>query len=167
MAKKLTHFDAQGRASMVDVAEKDQTRRIARASGKIVMLPATLKKILAGSAKKGDVMGVARIAAIQASKRVSELIPLCHTLALTKIAVDFSVDRANDAVECVATAETVGRTGVEMEALTAVSVGLLTIYDMCKAVDRGMRMEGIRLLHKQGGKSGLWRADELKVVRRT
>ena len=167
MAKKLTHFDAQGRASMVDVAEKDETRRIARASGRIVVLPATLKKILAGSAKKGDVLGVARIAAIQASKRVSELIPLCHTLALTKIAVDFSVDRANDAVECVATAETVGRTGVEMEALTAVSVGLLTIYDMCKAVDRGMRMEGIRLLHKQGGKSGLWRADELKVVRRT
>ena len=167
MAKKLTHFDAQGRASMVDVAEKSETRRIARASGRIVMLPATLKKILAGSAKKGDVLGVARIAAIQASKRVSDLIPLCHPLALTKVAVDFSVDQANAAVECVATAETVGRTGVEMEALTAVSVGLLTIYDMCKAVDRGMHMEGIRLLHKQGGKSGLWRADELKVVRRT
>ena len=167
MAKKLTHFDAQGRASMVDVAGKSETRRIARASGRIVMRPATLKKILAGSAKKGDVLGVARIAAIQASKRVSELIPLCHPLALTKVAVDFSVDQANDAVECVATAENVGRTGVEMEALTAVSVGLLTIYDMCKAVDRGMRMEGIRLLHKQGGKSGLWRADELKVVRRT
>lgn len=166
MAKKLTHFDAQGRASMVDVAEKGETHRIARASGRIVMLPATLKKILAGSTKKGDVLGVARIAAIQASKRVSELIPLCHTLALTKVAVDFSVDQANAAVECVATAETVGRTGVEMEALTAVSVGLLTIYDMCKAVDRGMRMEGIRLLHKQGGKSGLWRAGELKAARR-
>jgi len=165
MAKKLTHFDAQGRASMVDVAEKGETRRIARASGRIVMLPATLKKILAGSAKKGDVLGVARIAAIQASKRVSELIPLCHTLALTKVAVDFSVDQANAAVECVATAETVGRTGVEMEALTAVSVGLLTIYDMCKAVDRGMRMEGIRLLHKQGGKSGLWRAEQAKPVK--
>ena len=166
MAKKLTHFDAQGRASMVDVAEKDQTRRIARASGRIVMLPATLKKILAGSAKKGDVLGVARIAAIQASKRVSELIPLCHPLALTKIAVDFDLDRANAAVECVATAETVGRTGVEMEALTAVSVGLLTIYDMCKAVDRGMRMEDIRLLHKQGGKSGLWQAEELNPMQR-
>jgi cyclic pyranopterin phosphate synthase len=165
MAKKLTHFDAQGRASMVDVAEKGETHRIARAGGRIVMLPATLKKILAGSAKKGDVLGVARIAAIQASKRVSELIPLCHTLALTKIAVDFSVDPANAAVECVATAETVGRTGVEMEALTAVSVGLLTIYDMCKAVDRGMRMEGIRLLHKQGGKSGLWRAEQAKPVK--
>ena len=166
MAKKLTHFDAQGRASMVDVAEKSETRRIARASGRIVMLPATLKKILAGSAKKGDVLGVARIAAIQASKRVSELIPLCHPLALTKIAVDFSVDRANAAVECVATAETMGRTGVEMEALTAVSVGLLTIYDMCKAVDRGMRMEGIRLLHKQGGKSGMWQAEEVNPKQR-
>jgi cyclic pyranopterin phosphate synthase len=129
------------------------------------MLPATLRKILAGSAKKGDVLGVARIAAIQASKRVAELIPLCHPLALTKVAVDFSVDQANDAVECVATAENVGRTGVEMEALTAVSVGLLTIYDMCKAVDRGMRMESIRLLHKQGGKSGLWRAEQAKPVK--
>ena len=165
MAKKLTHFDAQGRASMVDVAGKGETYRIACASGRIVMLPATLKKILAGSAKKGDVLGVARIAAIQASKRVSELIPLCHNLALTKVAVDFSVDQANAAVECVATAETVGRTGVEMEALTAVSVGLLTIYDMCKAADRGMRMEGIRLLHKQGGKSGLWRAEQAKPVK--
>ena len=165
MAKKLTHFDAQGRASMVDVAEKGETHRIARASGRIVMLPATLKKILAGSAKKGDVLGVARIAAIQASKRVSELIPLCHNLALTKVAVDFSVDQANAAVECVATAETVGRTGVEMEALTAVSVGLLTIYDMCKAVDRGMRIEGLRLLYKQGGKSGLWRAEQAKPVK--
>jgi cyclic pyranopterin monophosphate synthase len=165
MAKKLTHFDARGRASMVDVAEKGETHRIARAGGRIVMLPATLKKILAGSAKKGDVLGVARIAAIQASKRVSELIPLCHNLALTKVAVNFSVDQANAAVECVATAETVGRTGVEMEALTAVSVGLLTIYDMCKAVDHGMRMEGIRLLHKQGGKSGLWRAEQAKPVK--
>jgi len=150
---------------MVDVAGKSETHRIARASGRIVMLPATLRKILAGSAKKGDVLGVARIAAIQASKRVSELIPLCHPLALTKVAVDFSVDQANDAVECVATAENVGRTGVEMEALTAVSVGLLTIYDMCKAVDRGMRMEGIRLLHKQGGKSGLWRAEQASPVK--
>ena len=146
---------------MVDVAGKSETRRTARASGRIVMLPATLNKILAGSAKKGDVLGVARIAAIQASKRVAELIPLCHPLALTKVAVDFTLDQANAAVECVATAENVGRTGVEMEALTAVSVGLLTIYDMCKAVDRGMRMEDIRLLHKQGGKSGLWQAEEV------
>jgi cyclic pyranopterin monophosphate synthase len=165
MAKKLTHFDAQGRASMVDVANKGETLRIASACGSIYMLPATLKKILAGSAKKGDVLGVARVAAIQASKRVSELIPLCHPLALTKVSVDFSVDQANTAVECMATAETVGRTGVEMEALTAVSVGLLTIYDMCKAVDRGMRMEGIRLLRKQGGKSGLWRAEQPRPLK--
>ena len=160
MAKKLTHFDAQGRASMVDVAKKGETLRIASACGNIYMLPATLKKILAGSAKKGDVLGVARVAAIQASKRVAELIPLCHPLALTRVSVDFNVDRANSAVKCRATAETVGRTGVEMEALTAVSVGLLTVYDMCKAVDRGMRMEGIRLLHKQGGKSGVWHAKQ-------
>ncbi|HXZ96759.1 MAG TPA: cyclic pyranopterin monophosphate synthase MoaC [Burkholderiales bacterium] len=165
MAQKLTHFDAQGQASMVDVAKKGETLRIASACGSIHMLPATLKTILAGSAKKGDVLGVARVAAIQASKRVSELIPLCHPIPLTKISVDFNVDQPNTAVECVATAETVGRTGVEMEALTAVSVGLLTIYDMCKAVDRGMRMDGIRLLHKQGGKSGLWQAEKAKPAK--
>ncbi|HVS26446.1 MAG TPA: cyclic pyranopterin monophosphate synthase MoaC [Burkholderiales bacterium] len=165
MVKKLTHFDAQGRASMVDVTEKGETRRIARACGRIVMLPATLKKILAGSTRKGDVLGVARIAAIQAAKRTAELIPLCHPLALTKISVEFSVDQKASAVECLATAETVGRTGVEMEVLTAVNVGLLTIYDMCKAVDRGMRMDGIRLLHKEGGKSGLWRAEQAKPVK--
>jgi cyclic pyranopterin phosphate synthase len=141
---------------MVGVAEKSETRRIARAAGKITMQPATLSLILEGGAKKGDVIGVARIAAIQASKRASELIPLCHPLALTKVGVEFNVDKSNAAIECIVTAETLGRTGVEMEALTAVSVGLLTIYDMCKAVDRGMHVDGIRLLEKQGGKSGHW-----------
>jgi len=165
MVQKLTHFDSQGQARMVDIAAKGETLRTASACGSIYMLPATLEKILSGAAKKGDVLGVARVAAIQASKRVSELIPLCHPLALTRVSVDFNVDEVNNAVECVATAETVGRTGVEMEALTAVSVGLLTIYDMCKAVDRGMRMDGIRLLHKQGGKSGLWRAEEAKPAK--
>ncbi len=144
---------------MVGVSEKPETRRIARASGRIAMQPATLKLILAGGAKKGDVLGVARIAAIQASKRTSELIPLCHPLALTKVGVEFNVDESNAAIECIVTAETLGRTGVEMEALTAASVGLLTIYDMCKAVDRGMHMDGIRLLEKQGGKSGHWVAE--------
>ena len=156
----FTHFDEAGQAHMVGVAEKSETRRIARAAGKITMLPATLKLILEGGAKKGDVLGVARIAAIQASKRTSELIPLCHPLALTKVGVEFNVDESNVAIECVVTAETLGRTGVEMEALTAASVGLLTIYDMCKAVDRGMHMDGIRLLEKQGGKSGHWVAEE-------
>ena len=143
---------------MVDVAAKDETRRLARASGRIVMLAATLKLIAAGRARKGDVLGVARTAAIQAAKRASELIPLCHPLALTHVSVEFKPDRRRRAVECVATVATVGRTGVEMEALTAVAVGLLTIYDMCKAVDRGMRFEDIRLLEKSGGKSGHWRA---------
>ncbi|BAN34638.1 molybdenum cofactor biosynthesis protein C [Sulfuricella denitrificans skB26] len=156
----FTHFDEAGQAHMVGVAEKSETRRIARAVGKIIMQPATLKLILEGGAKKGDVLGVARIAAIQASKRTSELIPLCHPLALTKVGVEFNVDESNAAIECIVTAETLGRTGVEMEALTAASVGLLTIYDMCKAVDRGMRMDGIRLLEKQGGKSGHWVAAE-------
>jgi cyclic pyranopterin phosphate synthase len=155
----FTHFDEAGQAHMVGVAEKSETRRIARAAGRIAMQPATLKLILEGGAKKGDVLGVARIAAIQASKRTSELIPLCHPLALTKVGVEFNVDESNAAIECIVTAETLGRTGVEMEALTAVSVGLLTIYDMCKAVDRGMHMDGIRLLEKQGGKSGHWVAD--------
>ena len=145
---------------MVDVAEKAETRRIARAAGRIIMQSATLKMILEGGGKKGDVLGVARIAAIQASKRASELIPLCHPLALTRVGVEFNVDEPNAAIECIVTAETVGRTGVEMEALTAASVGLLTIYDMCKAVDRGMRMDGIRLIEKQGGKSGHWLAED-------
>ena len=141
---------------MVDVGEKSETHRVARASGRIVMLPETLAQIAAGNAKKGDVLGIARIAAIQAAKRTSELIPLCHPLALTKVSVDFELDRDACAVECSATVETLGRTGVEMEALTAVSVGLLTIYDMCKAVDRGMRLDAVGLLEKRGGRSGHW-----------
>jgi cyclic pyranopterin phosphate synthase len=157
---ELTHFDAGGRAHMVDVADKAQTHRVAVASGRVVMLPATLQRIVAGGAAKGDVLGVARIAAIQGAKRTSELIPLCHALALTRVAVEFTVDEAASAVECRATAETVARTGVEMEALTAVAVGLLTIYDMCKAIDRGMRIETIKLLEKKGGKSGHWVADD-------
>lgn len=156
---QFTHFDASGAAHMVDVADKSDTRRIAVASGRIVMQPATLKMILDGNAKKGDVLGVARIAAITASKRTADLIPLCHPLALTHVAVEFLAEETDSAIECRVTAETVGKTGVEMEALTALSVGLLTIYDMCKAVDRGMRMEGIHLLEKQGGKSGHWHAD--------
>ena len=154
--KNLTHIDARGRARMVDVADKDETRRIARAGGRIRMLPATLRRIVAGTARKGDVLGVARTAAIQATKRTAELIPLCHPLALTHVGVDFKVSRKDSSVECVATVATIGRTGVEMEALTAVAVGLLTIYDMCKAVDRGMRLERIGLLEKRGGKSGHW-----------
>ncbi|BCB28384.1 cyclic pyranopterin monophosphate synthase accessory protein [Sulfurimicrobium lacus] len=153
---QFTHFDAQGRAHMVDVGDKTETRRIARAAGAIRMLPATLQLILAGDAKKGDVLGVARIAAIQGAKRTSDLIPLCHPLALTKVSVEFHVNQADASIECMVTAQTLGRTGVEMEALTAVSVGLLTIYDMCKAVDRGMQIGAIRLLEKQGGKSGHW-----------
>jgi cyclic pyranopterin phosphate synthase len=156
---ELSHFDSHGKAHMVDVAQKQETHRVAVAAGGIFMLPATLGKILDGSAAKGDVLGIARIAAIQGAKRTSELIPLCHPLALTRVGVEFEVDRENSSVRCMATAETLGRTGVEMEALTAVSVGLLTIYDMCKAVDRGMRIEGIHLVEKRGGKSGHWRAD--------
>jgi cyclic pyranopterin phosphate synthase len=143
---------------MVDVAAKGETARVARAGGRIRMQPATLRMIASGRAAKGDVLGVARTAAIQAAKRTSELIPLCHPLALTHVGVDFIVDRKASAVECVATVSTVGRTGVEMEALTAVAAGLLTVYDMCKAADRGMRMERIRLLEKRGGKSGHWLA---------
>ena len=139
---------------MVDIARKDVTRRVARAGGRIVMLPATLDLIRSGSATKGDVLGVARVAAIQAAKRTSELIPLCHPIALTRVGVSFEVDSAASAMLIEVTAETLGRTGVEMEALTAASVGLLTVYDMCKAADRGMRIEGLRLLEKSGGKSG-------------
>ncbi len=154
----LTHFDAQGQAHMVDVAAKAVTHRIAIAGGRIEMLPGTLAIIEAGSAAKGDVLGVARIAGIMAAKKTSELIPLCHPLALTHVAVDFEVKPADDAaaasVFCRATVETVGATGVEMEALTAVQVALLTIYDMCKAVDRGMAITDCKLLEKHGGKSG-------------
>ena len=152
--KKLSHFDSSGQAHMVGVAEKPETKRVARAEGTIGMAGATLKLIRAGSVKKGDVLGAARIAAIQAAKRTSELIPLCHPLALTRVAADFSIDRRRPAVRLVVTVETVGRTGVEMEALTAVSVGLLTIYDMCKAVDRAMTIRDVRLLEKSGGRSG-------------
>jgi cyclic pyranopterin monophosphate synthase len=155
----FTHFDATGQAHMVDVTAKDVTRRVARAGGRIVVLPATLALIQAGTAKKGDVLGVARIAAIQAAKRTSELIPLCHPLALTRVAVAFDLHDAPPAVAIEVTAETLGQTGVEMEALTAAAVGLLTIYDMCKAVDRGMRIDGVRLLEKSGGRSGPFKVD--------
>ena len=154
----LTHFDAGGQAHMVDVGEKKETHRIAIASGTIRMKPETLALIQSGSAKKGDVLGVARIAAIMGAKRTSDLIPLCHPLALTRVAVDFEVDAAKSIVTCSARVETYGKTGVEMEALTAVQVGLLTIYDMCKAVDRGMVMGDVRVLEKHGGKSGKWMA---------
>jgi cyclic pyranopterin monophosphate synthase len=160
----LTHFDAQGQAHMVDVAGKPPTRRVAVAGGRIEMLPATLALIESGTARKGDVLGVARIAGIQAAKKTSDLIPLCHPLALTRVALDFLVEKpgsgSQPAVACTATVETVGPTGVEMEALTAVQVALLTIYDMCKAVDRGMTITGVRLLEKQGGKSGHYVAGE-------
>jgi cyclic pyranopterin phosphate synthase len=158
MSDVFTHFDAQGQAHMVDVSAKSETRRVARAEGRIVMEPATLAKILAGDNKKGDVIGIARIAAIQGAKRTADLIPLCHPIPLTRVTADF-VAEGNTTIRCTVTAETVGRTGVEMEALTAVQVGLLTIYDMCKAVDRGMTMDGIRLLEKEGGKSGHWKAE--------
>lgn len=148
---------------MVDVGDKAETARVARAAGSIFMRPETLALIRDGSAKKGDVLGIARIAAIQASKRTGELIPLCHPIALTRVAAEFAVDEANSAVHCTVTAECFGRTGVEMEALTAASVGLLTIYDMCKAVDRGMRIDNLRLLEKKGGKSGHWTADSQKT----
>lgn len=153
---ELTHFDQQGQAHMVDVSAKAATSRVAVAHGRIVMQPATLALIAQGRAGKGDVLGVARIAAIQGAKRTSDLIPLCHPLALSKVSVEFELDEAASAVVCRVTAQTVGPTGVEMEALTAVQVGLLTIYDMCKAADRGMVITDVGLLEKQGGKSGHW-----------
>jgi cyclic pyranopterin phosphate synthase len=159
----LTHFDAQGQAHMVDVGAKPATRRVAVAGGRIEMRPETLAIIESGTAKKGDVLGIARIAGIQAAKKTSDLIPLCHPLALTRVAIEFLVEKGGaggSAVACTATAETVGPTGVEMEALTAVQVALLTIYDMCKAVDRGMIITGVRVLEKQGGKSGHYVAGE-------
>ena|SRR5438105_4429255 len=155
-APPLTHFDAAGQAHMVDVSAKAETHRIARATGEIRMQPATLELVKSGTAKKGDVLGVARVAAIQAAKRTSELIPLCHPLPITRVTVDFDADDAAGSVRCTAQVETLGRTGVEMEALTAVHIALLTIYDMCKAADRGMVMGGIRVLEKHGGKSGDW-----------
>ncbi|MFZ2217989.1 MAG: cyclic pyranopterin monophosphate synthase MoaC [Rhodoferax sp.] len=155
----LTHFDDQGQAHMVDVAAKASTHRIGVAGGRIEMLPATLAIIESGTAKKGDVLGIARIAGIMAAKKTSDLIPLCHPLALTRVAIEFETSAVDTAtgvarITCTATVETVGPTGVEMEALTAVQVALLTIYDMCKAVDRGMTITNVKLLEKHGGKSG-------------
>lgn len=156
----FTHFDSEGRAVMVDVGAKAETARIAVAAGRIRMQPETLALIQSGQSKKGDVLGVARLAGIMASKHTADLIPLCHPIALSAVNVDFAIDTATATITCQVQAETVGRTGVEMEALTATSVALLTIYDMCKAVDRGMVIESVRLLEKQGGKSGHWRAAE-------
>ena len=160
---QLTHFDSQGLAHMVDVADKASTKRIAIATGRIEMLASTRALIEGGTAKKGDVLGVARIAAIMAAKKTSELIPLCHPLALTRVAVEFSIAHMDadgfDGVRCTAAAETVGPTGVEMEALTAVQIGLLTIYDMCKAIDRGMTITEVRVMEKLGGKSGHWKSE--------
>lgn len=152
----LTHFDSTGQAHMVDVGGKNETHRIAVATGTIRMKPETLAIIESGTAKKGDVLGIARIAAIMGAKRTSDLIPLCHPLALTRVTVDFSIDKEQSSIDCRAQVETFGKTGVEMEALTAVQIGLLTIYDMCKAVDRGMIMDEIRVREKHGGKSGDW-----------
>ena len=158
MSSPLTHFDAQGQAHMVDVSAKASSHRVARATGLIRMQPGTLALIASGTAKKGDVLGVARIAAIQGAKRTADLVPLCHPLPITRVAVDFELDEAAATVRCSAQVECFGPTGVEMEALTAVHVGLLTVYDMCKAADRGMVMDGIRVLHKSGGKTGDWDA---------
>ena len=154
---ELTHFDAQGQAHMVDVGGKAATHRVAVAEGRITMQPETLAIVQNGTAKKGDVLGIARIAAIMAAKKTSDLIPLCHPLALTRVAVEFELEPESSAIRCTATVELTGQTGVEMEALTAVQIGLLTIYDMCKAVDKGMVMGGIRVLEKRGGKSDLFK----------
>lgn len=156
--KELTHFDAAGQAHMVDVGAKPLTHRVAVASGRISMKPETLATVQSGHARKGDVLAVARIAAIQGAKRTAELVPLCHPIALTRVTVEFRIDEAAGAVVCEARTETVGPTGVEMEALTAVQVGLLTIYDMCKAIDRGMVIGEVRLLEKHGGQSGSFMA---------
>ena len=157
---KLTHFDASGQAHMVNVGDKPNTHRIALAGGKISMLPSTFKMVEEGSHKKGDVLGIARIAGIQASKKTSDLIPLCHPLALTHVSLEFALNPETSSISCQVRAETTGPTGVEMEALTAVQVALLTIYDMCKAVDRGMVMGDVKLLEKSGGKSGEWKIAE-------
>ncbi len=156
----FTHFNARGEAHMVDVGAKAATHRVAEAEGWIAMRPETLAMIQAGDHKKGDVLGIARIAGIMAAKKTSDLIPLCHPLALTRVVVDFEIEPEPARVRCVARVETFGPTGVEMEALTAVQVALLTVYDMCKAVDRGMAMQDIRLVRKSGGKSGEWRRGE-------
>lgn len=156
----LTHFDDRGQAHMVDIGAKAHTRRVAVASGRIRMQAATLALVQSGHAQKGDVLGVARLAGIMGAKKTADLVPLCHPIALTRVAVEFDIDSARVEVVCTATAETVGATGVEMEALTAVQVALLTIYDMCKAVDRGMVITDVKLLEKHGGKSGSWVASE-------
>ena len=156
MSDTLTHFDAQGHARMVDVAAKPATHRVAVARGTIRMQPGTLRLIVSGGHRKGDVIGVARLAGIMAAKRTSDLVPLCHPIALTGVEVELWADESRDSVECRARVETIGPTGVEMEALTATQVALLTVYDMCKAVDRGMIIESIRLVEKRGGKSGDW-----------
>jgi len=156
---QFSHFDKRGQAHMVDVGAKAETQRRARAMGSIYMQPDTLRLIQEGDAKKGDVLGIARIAAIQGSKKTAELIPLCHPISLTKVSVEFEIDEDVSEIHCTVTAETNGRTGVEMEALTAVSIALLTIYDMCKSVDRGMTLGAIRLIEKDGGKSGHWSQD--------
>ena len=158
MKQKLTHFDERGAARMVDVAAKAESQRVAVAAGTIRMQPETLALVLSGTAKKGDVLGVARIAAIQAAKRTSDLIPLCHPIAITSVDVELTPDEKRSLIECRARVECTGRTGVEMEALVAVNVGLLTIYDMCKAADRGMTLADIRLVEKRGGKSGTYTA---------
>ena len=155
---KLTHFDSSGQAHMVNVGDKPNTHRIAIATGKITMLPETFNMVDAGTHKKGDVLGIARIAGIQAAKRTSDLIPLCHPLALTHVSLEFQLNKAESSIACQVRAETTGPTGVEMEALTAVQVALLTIYDMAKAVDRGMVISDTKLLEKSGGKSGEWKA---------
>jgi cyclic pyranopterin phosphate synthase len=158
MSSPLTHFDVQGQAHMVDVGAKEPTHRVARASGLIRMQPTTFALIQQGQAAKGDVLGVARIAAIQGAKRCADLVPLCHPLPLTRVAVAFELDSAKSLVRCEAQVETVGRTGVEMEAMCAVQIGLLTIYDMCKAADRGMVIDAVQVIEKRGGKSGDWTA---------
>ena len=157
---KLTHFDESGQAHMVNVGDKASTHRIAIATGKISMLPETFQMVEAGNHKKGDVLGVARIAGIQASKKTADLIPLCHPLALSHVSLEFQANSKDNSITCQVRAETTGPTGVEMEALTAVQVALLTIYDMCKAVDRGMVMGDVKLLEKSGGKSGTWAAEK-------
>lgn len=157
---KLTHFNTEGDAHIVDIGDKAETRRVAVAAGRILMQAATLQAVIQGEHKKGDVLGIARIAGIMASKRTDELIPLCHAVPLTHIDIEFDCIEAERAIECRVQAETVGRTGVEIEALMAVQMALLTIYDMCKAVDRGMQIEAVRLLHKSGGKSGEFNSND-------
>ena len=156
----LNHFNQAGEAHMVDVGDKNLSQRLAKATGTISMLPNTLELIIAGNHKKGDVLGIARIAGIQGAKRTSDLIPLCHPIGLTHVSVDFEINNNQNLITCIALTKTIGQTGVEMEALTAVQVALLTIYDMCKAVDRGMVISNVRLLEKSGGKSGDWHSQE-------